>query len=330
MHRITTTLAAAAVAVLPVATAAQELALSYFMGPKHPMNAAVFTPFAEKLAEVSGGAMTVTQYPGGALNSAPPKQYEILLEGVADVAFHLPGYTQQLFPMTNVIEVPGLCADAVDCTEALIRAKATLETEYDARLLAIWTNSPPVLITRDVPVRTLEDLAGLKLRVTSASQVPFVEALGASAVSQPASVLNQNLSNGVIDGVIIGASGIGSFKLQEAGNYLTTWFPGSGSAFVLLMNRGVYDGLSDEQKGWIDAASGDWLSLSGAEGYMAADDEGIEVARAAGNEIIDLSDAEKARFEAAMEAPTEAFLASSITDDMTGADLVALMKGEGS
>ena len=101
---------------------AKELSLSYFMGPKHPMNAAVFKPFAEKVAELSGGKLTVTQYPGGALNSAPPKQYSILLDGVADIAFHLPGYTAQLFPMTNVVTVPDLCDNAVACTEALLRA----------------------------------------------------------------------------------------------------------------------------------------------------------------------------------------------------------------
>ncbi|HIF11105.1 MAG TPA: C4-dicarboxylate ABC transporter substrate-binding protein, partial [Sneathiellales bacterium] len=103
-------------------SSAKELKLSYFMGPPHPMNAAVFTPFGEKLAEVSGGMLTVKQFPGGALNSAPPKQYSILLDGIADVAFGLPGYTAQLFPITNVLTVPNVAGDAVDGTKALWRA----------------------------------------------------------------------------------------------------------------------------------------------------------------------------------------------------------------
>ena len=45
---------AAVLAFAGMATA-EELSLAYFMGPKHPMNKAVFTPFAEKLAEVSVG-----------------------------------------------------------------------------------------------------------------------------------------------------------------------------------------------------------------------------------------------------------------------------------
>ena len=106
-----------------------ELSLAYFMGPRHPMNAAVFTPFAERLAELSGGEITVQQFPGGALNSVPPQQYNILLEGVADIAFALPGYTGDVFPITNVVSLPGVCSDALDCTQALLNARGVIEEE---------------------------------------------------------------------------------------------------------------------------------------------------------------------------------------------------------
>ena len=267
MNRLMSAVAATGIALGSAASAA-ELSLAYFMGPKHPMNAAVFTPFAEKLAELSGGAMTVQQFPGGALNSVPPKQYSILLDGVADIVFTLPGYTGDVFPKTQVVGLPGVCDSASACTEALLRARSVLETEYDAKLLAIWANAPPVLITRDKPVRTLEDLEGLKVRVTNKSDVPMVEALGASAVAQPVNVINQNLTNGVIDAIAIGPSAIQSFKLQEPGNYITTWFPGSGSAFVLLMNNDVYNGLSEEERGWVDAAADETLSLAGGSGQV--------------------------------------------------------------
>ena len=60
MRPLTTKLAAAAAALTVGLTlgfggtaAAKELKLSYFMSPKHPMNAAVFTPFAERLEALS-------------------------------------------------------------------------------------------------------------------------------------------------------------------------------------------------------------------------------------------------------------------------------------
>lgn len=327
MKTLATLAAAAATLIATGAVApAKELALAYFMGPKHPMNAAVFEPFAERLAELSGGELTVQQFPGGALNSVPPKQYSILLDGVADIVFTLPGYTGDLFPKTNVVTMPKVCDSAIACTEALLRARDEIETEYDAKLLAVWANAPPVLITRDKPVRTLEDIEGMKVRVTSKQDVPFMEALGASAVAQPVNVINQNLANGVIDAIAIDPSAIGSFKLHEPANYITSYVPGSGSAFVLLMNKGVYNALTDEQKGWVDQAADDSLSLSGGQGYEDATIRGMKIARDAGVEIIALSDDEKARFDAAVEDALTAAMDEKVGDKTVG-EIMTMMKG---
>jgi TRAP-type C4-dicarboxylate transport system substrate-binding protein len=296
------------------------------MGPKHPMNKAVFTPFAEKLAEVSSGALTVKQFPGGALNSVPPKQYSILLDGVADIVFTLPGYTGDVFPMTNVVNLPGLCDDSISCTAALQNAKDLIETEYNAKVLALWANSPPILLTKDKPVRTLEDLQGLKVRITSKGQVPFVKALGASPVGQPVTVINQNLANGVIDAISIDPSGIGSFKLHEVAKYLTTWFPGSGSAFVLLLNKDVYDAMSDEEKGWIDAAADASLADRGAAGFKASTERGLKLAREAGLEFIEVTDDERARWQEIIDATMQDVLAQPV-GTMTMGDVLNKMKG---
>ena len=321
--------AALAISTVAAAGYAQsgELSLAYFMGPKHPMNAGVFTPFAEKLAEASGGKMTVQQYPGGALNSVPPKQYSILLDGVADIVFALPGYTGDLFPKTNLITLPTICDSSLTCTEALQNARSELEKEFDAKVLALWSNSPPILLTKDKPVRTLEDLKGMKVRVTSKQAVPYVEALGASAVAQPVTVINQNLANGVIDAISIDPSGIGSFKLQEPANYLTNYFPGSGAAFVLLMNKGSYNALSDEEKGWVDAASDASLAESGAIAFAKSSERGMKIARDAGVEIIELSEEEKARFDAVVAEVYEAAQSDTVGDNTTVGEIIKLFKG---
>jgi TRAP-type C4-dicarboxylate transport system substrate-binding protein len=306
---------------------AAELSLAYFMGPKHPMNKGIFTPFGDKLNELSAGALTIKQYPGGALNKAPPKQYSILLDGVADVVFTLPGYTADVFPKTNVLGLPGVCDSAVTCTESLQRARAELEQEYNAKVLALWGNSPAVLITKNKPVRTLEDLKGMKVRVTSKSDAAFVEALGASAVAQPVSVINQNLANGVIDAIMIDPSAIRSFKLHEVAKHVTTWFPGSGSPFALLMNKEVYDGLSAEEKAWVDEASGPELSMNAGKTYLAAGDGGMKLAAESGLEMIDLPDAEVARFQTLIDEAM-ASISSKTVGDKTVGEMVSIMTGQ--
>lgn len=327
MKRLPAFAAAACFAIAPMASA-NELALAYFMGPNHPMNAAVFTPFAERLAEVSGRELTVRQFPGGALNSVPPQQYSILLDGVTDIAFHLPGYTAQIFPVTTSITTPGICTDAVNCTEALWRAYDVIEAEFDAQILALWANDAPAMFTTDTPVRTLEDMAGLVVTVTTAQDIPFIEALGASAVSQPVSVINQNLTNGVVDAVSVDPSAALSFRLHEPASYLTVGYPSGGNAFVLLMNRGIYDGLTDQERAWVDEASGQWLSMQGAEAYRAVAQRGIEVSRENGVEIIELTDEERARWAEAMVPATDAWLENAVGQGLSGTEVRALMTGE--
>ncbi|MEM5581936.1 MULTISPECIES: TRAP transporter substrate-binding protein [unclassified Roseibium] len=328
MKSVFATAALAATIVFSGGAQARDLALSYFMGPAHPLNKAVFTPFADRLAEVSGGALTVTQFAGGALNSSPPKQYSILLDGVADIAFHLPGYTAQLFPITTAVTTPGMCSDAVDCTEAMWRAHDVIEKEFDAKILALWANDPQALFTRNKAVRTLEDIDGMVVRVTSAQDIPFTEALGASAVSQPVSVINQNLSNGVVDAISIDPSAALSFKLHEPANYLTTNIPGAGSAFVLLMNKGVWESLSDQEKAWVDEVSGKSLSMDAAKMYKAIAAKGIKVSEQNGVEVIELSAEERARWDAAIQPAMDMWLESELGQGMTGAEIMRLMTGK--
>lgn len=301
----------------------RSLILAHYMSPLSSVRVDAVVPFAERLTEFSGGKLTVTEYMGGALGSAPRGYYSMLLDGVADIVLTLPGYTASVFPMTVVSGYPGICHSAIACTDALQRALPVLEEEYRAKVLAMWSATPPVLITRNRPVRRLEDMRGLKLRVSSRLEMPFIEALGASPVMQPISEVQQNLHTGVIDGVVITAGGIVPYQLQEAAAYVTTWLPLSAAPFVLLMNRDAYESLSAQERGWVDEAADASLSLSAARGYELTSARGLRMAREAGVEIIDLPDREKMRFEEAVAGAYGAQLARTV-GGMTVAEVIEL------
>lgn len=321
-------LATVTLGVLSGAALAQtEFTLSYFMGPKHRFNEAFFTPFADKLAELSGGELTVKQYAGGTLNSNPALQYSTVVEGVTDVAFGISSYTYDLFPISSAVSVPGICNTGIDCTEALWRAKDLIEGEFNAKLIAMWSNEPMAIVTRDKPIRTLEDFKGLKIRVSSNIEADFLSALGAAPVSQSVSEINQNLANGTIDAIAIDPTSIRDFKLYEPANYVTLGMPTSGLAFWLLMNKQSYEGLSDEGKAWVDAASGRELSVAGANLTETMAEGALQVARDAGVEIITLSPEESARITEAFSAPLATFKAETF-NGVSGADIYAAMKGE--
>ena len=304
----------------------RSLVLAHFVPPLSSVRSGVVVPFSERLAEISGGRLTATEYLGGALGSDPRGYYSMLLEGVADIVLVLPGYTAVTFPRTTLSVYPGVCGSAIECTAALQRAGPVLEEEYEARILAMWSTTPPILLTRDRPVRRLEDLEGLKLRVSSRIEMLFVEALGATPVMQPVSEIQQNLHTGVIDGVVITAGGIAAYQLQEPAAYLTTWLPLSANPFLLLMNRGAYESLSAQERSWLDEAADAWLSESGGQAYELAGARGLQIARDAGVELIDLSEEEKERFREAVADVYQAQLSRTIGDKSV-AEIIDLFRG---
>ena len=326
--------AAALVAGLGLADsafAAEELQMSYFVGQRHPMVKAVVVPLQEKLAELSGGELTVKVHFGGSLVKGGPPQYGALLQGVSDLAFSLPGYLGPKFPFSNSVTIPGITQNAEDATNKLWNAMDVIETEYDAKVIALWAVDPKILLTRK-PISALSDLKGQKIRVTSKQDESYVNKLGAVSVASGVTVIHQNFTNGVIDGVHIGASAIRSFKLFEPAEFVVTNLPPSMSPIYILMNQQKFDSLSPQHQGWINQVAGRQLSLGGGTGYDRVGKGGVAFAEKNGVKAIALSDAQKASWQAAMQPEVDKFLnskidvsSSSSKIELTGRELVAKM-----
>lgn len=316
------------------AGAAEELQMSFFVGPRHPMVKAVVVPLQQKLEELSGGDLTVKVHFGGSLVKGGPPQYGALLQGVSDLAFSLPGFSGPKFPFSNAVTVPGITQNAEDATNKLWNAMDVVETEYDAKIIALWAVDPKILLTKK-PIRALDDLKGMKLRVTSKLDEPYINKLGAVSVASGITVVHQNFTNGVIDGVLLGATGIRAFKLHEPAEFLTTNLPPSVSPIYILMNQQKFDGLTPQQQGWVNQVAGRELSLGGGRGYDRSGGGGLKFATENGVKAIALSDAEKARWQAAMQPEVDSFLdgkidvsKSSSTIELTGREFVAKLNAK--
>jgi len=92
------------------------------------------------------------------------------------------------------------------------------------------------------------------------------------------------------------------------------------------MNQGAYDALSPKEQGWIDEVADDSLSLAGAAAWASAGAEGLQLAKAAGVEIIDLPESERRRFERAIASIRDAGLARQV-GDMTVGEFMRLFSG---
>lgn len=322
--RLTTLTAGFSVAALiGTISAADELKFANFTPPFHTVNASVIETMNDMLSEATNGEVTVRGYHGGELGAGPVEQYVRVVQGVADVAWGLPGYTSSQFDTTMIVELPNAIAIEAPGYEALINAyDEHLADEFPGTVpVALWTSEPNVFIMRDHEIRTPADVAGLKLRVAGATAAQVVEALGGTPVQMPINQVYNALETGLIDGVITGSSTLNDFKLDEVANSYTFGANLGRLSFYAVMNEGVYNGLSAEAKAALDIMA---LSKSAEDAWNATSDDGVAQARASGDNVfIDLTEDEAAAFAEAVSGVVNAYVA-----EVGGEAALAAMRGE--
>jgi TRAP-type C4-dicarboxylate transport system substrate-binding protein len=296
------------------ALAQQELKLAHFMSPRHVMHTDMMVPWADEIARTTANKVVVKIYPASQLGGKPPTQYRLAVDGIADISFGLQGYTSSAFPRTTLVELPDFGVDGVQATERLwaIYAKYLADDYKEVKVLAVWVNDEPVIISKSKPIRRLEDLKGLKVRTPSAMQSRAVAALGGVPVDMPVTEMYNALDRGIVDVLWVPPSVILDFKLMEVGKYYTTGLPPARSPFFLVMNKAKWDSLPPELKAAIDATTGRALSLKATQAYDRRGDEAMAAVRkTAGTEIIALPAAEVERWRTALQPMAEGAIADA-------------------
>jgi TRAP-type C4-dicarboxylate transport system substrate-binding protein len=299
---LTGTLATAALGGLPAqrALAAEELKLATFVPPTHIILAKVLTPWAQEVAAASGNKLTVRMFPSMQLGGKPPELYRQTVQGISDICFTLPGYTSGDFPMMALTELPGMASSADDGTRKLwAHFDRFLASQFkDTKVLMLWNSDTASIMSKTKPVRTLEDMKGMKIRTPSAAQSAQLEAIGAIPVDMPAGQIYNALDRGVVDASMIPMSAALDFKLIEVAKYFTINAPLGRSPFLVAMNRARYEKLPADLRKIIDDTTGLKLSLKGAETYDRQNNAALDAA-AKDRELIKLSAEESKRWREA-------------------------------
>lgn len=278
---------------------AVDLIISHPFPARHVQHRLMLEPLKKELEEKSKGRIKVTIHPGGAL-AAAPAHYENVVAGAFDIGWTLQGYTPGRFPLTGVVELPFLWSSAQDATGVfwqMFQELPPLQNEYrDVKVLAIWTHDLGQLYTTSKPVRTLEDLRGLKIRAPGPVQVSMLRALGAVPVTMPAGEIYDALERGVVDGLVIGLSAIKGFRLDQvvkhatlANSYVAT--------MIVAMNQQSYKKLSAEDRALLDSLTGKRMAMLGAKNYDDEAASGLEALKKAKASIYQLSPSEMEKWK---------------------------------
>jgi len=295
---------------------AKELKIATFMGPPHFLNRVVFTNLAKAIGKATGGETTAKLFASGQLGKGPVQQYKRVIDNVAEISFGIQGYTPTIFQRTAVVGQPGVGTTAGEITKKLWSVyDKFLKTEYKrVKVLGLWANTPPVIISRTKLVTKIGDVKGMKLRALAPENIPQMNAWGASGIFMPISATYDALDKGVIDATFTAINALfRPWRFSESSKFITDGMKKPSAIFWLAMNKKVWDGLPANSKAKIDGLTGQQFSMDTAIGWAKPDI--VAMARAkkgdVGLKYHMLSKAEAAKFDAATDRSVEAFLAKS-------------------
>ncbi|WP_432697828.1 TRAP transporter substrate-binding protein [Marinobacterium sp. YM272] len=227
----------------------------------------VVNAWAERLNERSDGRLTIDIYPSQTLAKAPAS-YDATVNGVADITVTAQGYTAGRFPLTQVIELPGIVTSAenASCVLQNLYDEELISNEYkDTHPLFFFAHGPGHIHTGEKPVKTPEDLSGLRIRRATTVVGDLLESLGAQPVGMPAPETYTAVQRGVMNGVAFPWQAMKDFRLNEQ---LTqhTEIGLYTLSFITTMNNASYTRLPDDLKQVIDENSGmEWARAMGKE-----------------------------------------------------------------
>ena len=222
-------------------------------------------PWAKKVEEATKGRVKIQIYTSQTLVKGPD-MWRAVKSGITDIGWCFHGYWADMTPLSDVITLPFLpfstAAQGSETLAKLIAKYPVLQKEFaDVQPLMNWTSSSYILLTARKQVKTLEDLKGMKIRVTGGPPTDQIKALGAVPMLLPMPDVYDALDKGVIDGAAVPWEAIHGFRMYEVAKYYTI-VPMSAVYFTLGMNKQKWNSLPADVKQAI-------ISVSGMEGGKA-------------------------------------------------------------
>jgi TRAP-type C4-dicarboxylate transport system substrate-binding protein len=219
-----------------------ELIYASPYSPNHPFSQADQDWMAYVEAQ-DGGRVKIRPIWSGALISSDQSMIE-LRHGVADIGLVTPIYAKGgahlLRNQTGFYSGVTSQESQIALYRCLERTSEEIAAELRGlKVLAVQGGNLPGILTRNAPVRTLDDLKGLRVRAPT-ELLPVLQALGAEPVSMPMGGVYSALAKGILDGVIAPPDTFRSLHFAE----VTDWYS------HLTIPRGAYPGRAMGLERW--------------------------------------------------------------------------------
>ena len=182
-----------------------------------------FVPFAELVEKETGGRLRLEPFTDKILHG-PIDGFKAAVTGITDYTHSYITYQPGSFRLLHAPQLPFLFSSpqvASLVVEELYPKHFKEEFERMGVYFAHCDCTSPYNIISKTPIRSLEDLNGMKIRATGGLTSEIFRELGAVPVAIAAAETYPAFQRGVIDAVSLSASDIVAYRLQEIGLYYT-------------------------------------------------------------------------------------------------------------
>ncbi len=238
-------------------TGVRKLKIGHGLDQSHPVHKAMLY-LAEKAKEKSKGKLIISVYPSQQLGTER-ECLELLQIGSLAITKVSASVLEGFAPEFKVFSLPYIFRNdehKFKVFEGKVGKNLLLSPQkYWLRGLCFYDAGSRSFYTKDKPIKTPDDLVGLKIRTQeSATSVKLVNALGASATPISWGELYTALQQGVVDGAENNPPSFYLSRHYEVCKYYSlnehTSVPD-----VLVISTVVWNDLSDEEKQWIQEAA---------------------------------------------------------------------------
>ena len=264
------------IAALPLLGFAQqpiELKYAEFSPDRERIHNTVTKRFAAEVNKAAAGTVKIDLFPNGALGRNPAQQAQMVLDGVADIAFIVPPFTPGRYPDSEVLELPGLFRNLQEATMVytkLVQSGKIRDFEQFVPI-ATWT-TPPFSIHTTYPIARAADLKGKKIRASGALQGDALRALGAVPVGIPPTDVPESLARRTVDGATASPQVVYDFGYDRVTN--THYFLRLGVVpLVVMMNKAKFESLPKVAQDAIRSHGLQWMADLYAKEIAAYDQE---------------------------------------------------------
>jgi len=244
--------------------------------------------FAKDVSAATQDDLKITVHSGASLFKMPEIKRAVQGGQAQAGEFFMVSF-QNEWPLFGLDGLPFLAGNYDEAWKLYQAQRPALEKRLDQQgmklLYAVaW---PPQSIYSNKPIRSVDDLKGLKWRVYSPTTARIGELVGAQPVTIQEAELTQALATGVIEGLITSSATGADNKLYEQMKYFTNvqaWIPKN----AVVVNKRAFDALPKaEQDAVLKAATE--AETRGWKASRQVDADSIAKLKAGGMEIVEPS-----------------------------------------